>query len=279
MAGAALAQGALDQPLELAHIAGEVVGLQAPHRFHADVRGLAPAEAAGFLAHAVADPLAQIGAAHPQGRNADLAAEGVEGAEARLGGEEQPSRETVPPGGILGVMPVAVAGQLQQLLPQGLGHQIELIDQQGASAQTVQQWHLLSGAAAEQIGAVGPQQGAVEPDHQLLAVRRAEMDQRGDVVLLQAWFAADQHGPALGIQRGVADLLPQPAGVAAAADDAAPRPRQQQRRQAQQAAGIGFRRGGGLCCRPSAHRRNAHRPIAAASILAGMMVRPSRSFR
>ena len=74
-----------------------------------------------------------------------------------------------------------------------------MIQQQGPTGQAIQQIRRLTAAAAaaEQIGAIRPQQGAIEAHHQLVPRRRTEMHQGGDVVLLQPRFTADQYRPGL----------------------------------------------------------------------------------
>jgi hypothetical protein len=56
----------------------------------------------------------------------------------------------------------------------------------------------------------------------------------GDVVLLEAGFATNQQGAALGVGCGLADLVAQALGIATAADNAAAGATQQVRRQPQQ---------------------------------------------
>ncbi len=234
-----LLQGAVDQRLELAQIVGEVVDLQPlDHRLR-DLRGIGPAELAAALTHAVAEPLAQVLAPHPQGRHADQAAGTIKSGRCLLRGEEHTAGEMTPgSGGITigtGGPPLPGLGQMQQQRPQVGRHLIELVDQQGAASEQLQQRSLRRvGHSAEQIGAVRPQQGTIELQHQLVASGGAEVDQGRQVVLLQAGLSTDQHRPCRDISGGEPHRLAQAAGITTAADHAAPGSTHQQRRQPQQ---------------------------------------------
>ena len=134
--------------------------------------------------------------------------------------------------------PVALQGQLLQRRQKNRIHPVDLIDQQAAGTETLDQGPAIR-AGGKQVGAIGAQQGTIETHQQLLAGRRAEMDQGGDVVLLQAGLTADQHRCRQGIAGGLSDRLAQPLGVAAAAHDAAPHAAEQKGSEAAQILGRG----------------------------------------
>ena len=139
---------------------------------------------------------------------------------------------------------------MQEQGPQLGGHLIQLVDQQGAPTQQLQQRSLpltgtaiAAGSRTEQVGAIRPEQGPIEPQHQLVTGHRTEMNQGGEVVLFQARLTADQNRSGLGIGGSLASRLPQAAGIAAAADHATAGAAHQKRGQPQQLRGSGRRSG------------------------------------
>jgi hypothetical protein len=161
------------------------------------------------LPHAVAQPFTQVLAPNPQRRHPDQGADPIKRRQGLLGGEEQASLE------------VLAGRQFEQLVLQRRWNLVELVDQQRSPSQQLQQQRTVV-VAAEQLAAIGPQQRPVKAQHQLLAISRTEMDQGGQVVLLQTGLTADQHGAALGVSRGLAHGLPQVLRIPTAAHHTAP---------------------------------------------------------
>ena len=265
-AGGALAQGPVDQLAEFANVAGEVVGLQPFHQGSTHLGRGAPAQAAGLLAHAVAQPFAQVLAAHPQRRHPNRPADRLEAIEVGFGGEVDPTGKwLLHP---VGAVPAAFQGQLPQARKKGRIDAVHLVDQEPTGAEGLHQRQTI-GPRREQLGTIGAEQGAIEAHQQLLACRRAVVDQGGDVVLLQAGLPADQHRRTAGIGGGGADHITQLLGIAAAAHDPPPHPAQQVRSQAPQVGGRGGR----------VTRRVTHQGLGRFDLILGAPFRRGRSWR
>ena len=142
-----------------------------------------------------------------------------------FGGEVDPAAEIVHQP--VGPPPAAFQGQLSQAGKQDRVHQINLVDQERAGAEDLQEC-LAVGPRCEQLGAIGTQQGAIETHQQLLAGCGAIVNQGGNIVFFQAGLAADQHRCAAGIGGGQPDRITKFQGVAAAPHDPPPHPAQQQ---------------------------------------------------
>ncbi|CAI8156383.1 MAG: Uncharacterised protein [Synechococcus sp. CC9902] len=144
--------------------------LQPPHHGFGQGRRLLPSQPRALQSKLIPQPFPQIGASHPQRRNTDQLADGIQFRHAGFAGEDDAAGET-------GTV------SFRHLRQEVLQFRVQLIDSDH------QQRVVFNGI--QKSGDLGSEVRRLQPHQQLAAPAGAEMHQCRKVVFAQARFAAD----------------------------------------------------------------------------------------